>query len=310
VILVAAALYPCIGCFLPPKTANGKPCIENLAPSKQKGARIEAIIKECLDSDGPNFSDGFAISQTSLEKFIPQAIEDWLARQDRVLLKTGDGDCESDEVQLDNIMEHLIEAYAQQRLKNDEYKAANDETRLRMDHLANLAEEVRVNGVAGMSAENRGPGPRASATSRAQSTRGSEGGHAELSDDEAGSEELDAAQLYSGGGGGAVGGKESGSIDKLVAVLASNADTAREAAAAQRAFDSRRLDNEDKRVEIESEKEKRLGRQLDSETDRDERRDNAKIEADKLAADRAEASAKASRDMMQEMMKFMQRDRR
>ncbi|KAJ1445445.1 hypothetical protein M885DRAFT_579175, partial [Pelagophyceae sp. CCMP2097] len=83
VILVAAALYPCIGCFLPPKTPNGKPCIENLAPSKQKGARIEAIIKECLDSEGPNFSDGFAISQTSLEKFIPQAIEDWLARQDR-----------------------------------------------------------------------------------------------------------------------------------------------------------------------------------------------------------------------------------
>jgi len=173
------------------------------------------------------------------------------------------------------------------------------------------AGEVRQAGVNGMAVQNRAAGPRAPATVRASSTGGPDADFATWSDDSTGSEKYNAAQLYANSGldGGAVGGKESGSIDKLVAVLASNADTAREAAAAQRAFDSRRLDNEDKRVEIESEKEKRLGRQLDSDRARDERRDKAKIEADKVAANRAEASAEASRDLMRGMMKFMERDR-
>ncbi|KAJ1448254.1 hypothetical protein M885DRAFT_623610 [Pelagophyceae sp. CCMP2097] len=175
-----------------------------------------------------------------------------------------------------------------------------------MDNMAARATDMRDAGVNGMSAQNRASGPRASATARASSTGGvGDADMATWSDDSGGSEALNAAEIYANSGLGDGGGKESAAIDKLVAVLASNADTAKESATAQRSFDSRRLDNEDKRVEIESEKEKRLGRQLDSETARDERRDKAKIEA----ADRAEASAQASRDMVQEMIKIMQRDR-
>ncbi|KAJ1446253.1 hypothetical protein M885DRAFT_625419 [Pelagophyceae sp. CCMP2097] len=309
VVMHATSLHPCFGSYLPSKLLGGKRVAENVAPSKQKGARMQRIIEECAQSEGVTFKYGFKISVGTLESFVPLELERWNARQSNVLKESGNGNSETDDKEYDDIIEALVESLSAQQNTNEAYKSATAAEKQRMD-MAARATDMRDAGVNGMSAQNRASGPRASATARASSTGGlGDADMATWSDDSGGSEAPNAAEIYANSGLGDGGGKESAAIDKLVAVLASNADTAKESAVAQRGFDSRRLDNEDKRVEIESEKEKRLGRQLDSETARDERRDKAKIEADRVAADRAEASAQASRDMMQEMMKIMQRDR-
>jgi hypothetical protein len=270
VIFAAATLYPCIGAWVLSKNGKSK-SPDNVAPSKKAKEYQDLIVKECAESQGIGFTGGFMISVSTLKKVIPNKLQAWLEDQERTETASGNGD-KDDTSEYDNIMEGLIESLEQQRHSNEEYKNASAEEKKNRDDMDSMATDQRNEGVNGMTSENRSAGPRAAATARAASTRS--GIETAWGDDDEGSEDLDAAQIYENQRGvrRAGGGAES-SIDKLVKVLASSADAAKEDKVEQRALDSRRIDIDELRVDIEKATEARRNAEH-----------TAKVERDKLQA--------------------------
>jgi hypothetical protein len=260
------------------------------------------------------FEKGFRISASSLKKIIPTAINAWQEAQARDVTASGNGDKDTEEY--DTVMENLLESIEQQRHKNDVYKKASAASKKMQDDLDNFSTDQRNQGVQGMNEANRAAGPRAAATTRAASTR--DGLLAEQwDDDEAGSEELDAAQIYANTGVDrrpAAGAGAESSVDRLVNVLAEGAAAAKEDKVEQRALDTRRIDNDSKRIEIEAAAEVRRSAEHEAKVQRDLLRDRAKIASDIAAADRAAEAAnraaeaaKATQDMIMTIVGLMKK---
>ncbi len=304
IILEAAALWPSIGQWLPGAAGSTTRTVENVGPSKKKGLYVDNIVKECAESQTEKYPNGFTISKRSLEGVLPVRIEEWLKRQDIALRESGNGDSTADDAEIDGLMETLIESLAQQQNRNEDFKTMSAAQKDQSERLDNMATDQRQAGMMGMAEGNRSSAPRAPASARSASSRGGGGGGGD--DESDGSEEYDAAQVYARGreGRGSDGGAGK-SIDNLVAVLSTNADTAREDKEAQRGLDARRLDNDARRIEIESEKEARLSKEVAAKVDRDLLRDNARITAEAIVATRADADRVQTRTMMDQMMQIM-----
>lgn len=304
----------------------------NCAPPKCKGKHIEAIIDAFKTHESPQYQNGISISQRTIEKYIPEVVKEVLARQEAGEKDSGNGDT-ADLGELESAVDGFLEAVHAQREKNELRAAMTEDERQEQEAMDEMATDVRQQGVAGLSGENRAGG-RAAASQLDSSSRRS-WTEVEAAGGDQGGEKFDAAQLYIGlGGDGSK--KDLNAMDKLVDVLAAstktqadNSERARqvdemrlnaEEASNKRNYDldqrrldldTSRFDTDKDRVEIERMKEERLKMESLARIKREKRQDDfeaARREREATLADaREERAAARDETMMKMMMQFAEK---
>ena len=303
-LLEAAVIFPCVGGWEPSDDPNKAKVASNIAPSKLKAVNMASMINECLEYMSASLPQGFTISARSAMKAIPTALALYDARLAESQTKSGNGDAD-DSTELDSVLQSLMETIAEHTIASKLSKDERDKATRETAEMNALASAVRNEGVAGLNAEFRTPGRRASPTVRASRADAADAAASDV--DSEGSEDLDPGQLRGAATRASDRRKSDSAVMALVDVLKTSANTDKEDKAAQRAFDSQRLGNDTSRVDIEKTREERLGREYEDRRARDERLDAAKIARDEANSRRLDQSQAQNFALFRAMMDAMKK---
>lgn len=173
-LMDAMQLHPCVGAYPDDadqskleRTAGG-----NIAPHGTKKARMTEVIKEMLEHKCDAFPNGIAICASTVERVVPMLMRRVQLRIQSVQVESGNGDTETDDVELDNLVMGYIDTVTDVLDKAAKRKDMTELQKTRQDAMEEVADLQREQSLRAMEHGHDGARKkRATAKKRASTAR-------------------------------------------------------------------------------------------------------------------------------------------